>query len=208
MLLLASYSCCCFCCCLVASASCRCCCWLQLLLLWLLLLLLRLLGWLCVAMCWLCWGRIGGRCWHSPFPLAMACCDSRPGFCCLKSPSVVSWPSFRHPPLGHKYYIYIYACVTWDWQLCYSLPTFTPFSSLPDVFLWQSAQSTAPPRGAAADAAGELHGDLFLRWLQHSNRGDGSPRTFAFPFRELRWGAPIAPFVVRPGAPEYVASCD
>ena len=45
---------------------------------------------------------LGGRCWHSPFPLAMACCDSRPGFCCLKSPSVVSLPSFRHPPLGHK----------------------------------------------------------------------------------------------------------
>ena len=44
----------------------------------------------------------GGRCWHSPFLLAMACCDSRPGFCCLKSPSVVYWPSFRHPPLGHK----------------------------------------------------------------------------------------------------------
>ena len=46
---------------------------------------------------------LGGRCWHSPFPLAMACCDSRPGFCCLKSPSVVSLPSFRHPPLGHKW---------------------------------------------------------------------------------------------------------
>ena len=46
---------------------------------------------------------LGGRCWHSPFPLAMACCDSRPGFCCLKSPSVVSLPSFRHPPLGHKF---------------------------------------------------------------------------------------------------------
>ena len=45
---------------------------------------------------------LGGRCWHSPFPLAMACCDSRPGFCCLKSPSVVYLPSFRHPPLGHK----------------------------------------------------------------------------------------------------------
>ena len=41
---------------------------------------------------------LGGRCWHSPFPLAMACCDSRPGFCCLKSPSVVCLPSFR-PPL-------------------------------------------------------------------------------------------------------------
>ena len=46
---------------------------------------------------------LGGRCWHSPFPLAMACCDSRPGFCCLKSPSVVYLPSFRHPPLGHKW---------------------------------------------------------------------------------------------------------
>ena len=46
---------------------------------------------------------LGGRCWHSPFPLAMACCDSRPGFCCLKSPSVVYLPSFRHPPLGHKF---------------------------------------------------------------------------------------------------------
>ena len=40
---------------------------------------------------------LGERCWHSPFPLAMACCDSRPGFCCLKSPSVVYLHSFRHP---------------------------------------------------------------------------------------------------------------
>ena len=57
----------------------------------------------CVLPCVGCVGVVlKGRCWHSPFPLAMACCDSRPGFCCLESPSVVSFPSFRHPPLGHK----------------------------------------------------------------------------------------------------------
>ena len=61
----------------------------------------------CVLPCVGCVGVIlGGRRWHSAFRLAMACCDSRPGFCCLKSPSVVYLPSFRHPPLGHKSYIH------------------------------------------------------------------------------------------------------
>ena len=106
MLLLASYSCCCFCCWLVASACCRCHCWLQLLLLWLLLLLLlllRLLGWLCVAMCWLCWGRIGGVLLALSFSLGHGMLRF-PAILLLpkKSPSVVSLPSFRHPPLGHK----------------------------------------------------------------------------------------------------------
>ena len=105
MLLLASYSCCCFCCCLVGSACCRCRCWLQLLLLWLLRLRLRLVGWLCVAMCWLCWGRIGGALLALSFSLGhgMLRFPARlllPG---LKSPSVVPLPSFRHSPLGHKW---------------------------------------------------------------------------------------------------------
>ena len=35
--------------------------------------------------------------WHVAIP--------RPGFCCLKSPSVVYLHSFRHPPLGHKLHV-------------------------------------------------------------------------------------------------------
>ena len=70
-------------CCFAAAAACCCCCW----------------GGCVLPMLGL---YRGGHCWHSPpLPLAMICCNSRPGLCCKTGPSAASspsCPSFRQPP--------------------------------------------------------------------------------------------------------------